>query len=145
MKRISRRLRPATVTLYNHISTTAGVATYQRTVLKHVSLNTGYQQTLSKRGVSTTDKAQLILELRDLDAGGRIYSPLPVWIAALDKTGLFTFAADKDFFVEGEVSDELPPMSKQQMQGKFQVFSITACNTPSTDGSAPVLLVVTGK
>lgn len=144
LKVMARRLRPQTVTLYNYLGTTAGVMQFQRTVLGHVALNTAYQQVLSMRGVTTADRAQLTVELRDIDAN-KSYLPYHEWLIKTDKTRFFTFSQSNDFFVVGDVADELPPTTKQQMQGKYQVFSVTSCMTAATDEAAPSILVVTGK
>lgn len=131
MKPISRRLRPDTITLYNYIGTDkasgAAVATYQRTSLDRVCNDTGYAQRLSQRGVSTTDNAQLTIELQDYTAtGGRTYLPYIEWKALTDKSGYFTFKATDDFFVSGNVTDTLPAETKGTMQQKYQVFSVTS-------------------
>ncbi|MEM5767585.1 MAG: hypothetical protein AAGU32_04765, partial [Bacillota bacterium] len=92
MKQISRRARTGTVTLYNYVSTTGGVATYQRTEIGLVYLDIGYAQRLSQRGVSVTDNAQLILDLRDMETtNGRTYQPYHDWASLTDKSGHFTF------------------------------------------------------
>ena len=144
MKVMARRLRPQTVTLYNYLGAVGGAMQFQRTVLGRVALNTAYQQALSMRGVTTTDKAQLTVDLRDVDAS-RQYIPYHEWLTKVDKSGCYTFAQSNDFFVVGDVSDELPPLTKQAMAGKYQVFSVTSCATAATDSDKPAILVVTGR
>jgi len=127
MKIISRRARPSTITLYNLVSTTAGISTYQRTVIERVYLGTGYDQRLSQRGVSTSDKAQLIIDTRDIAVtSDREFLDAKSWDALTDKAGHFTFHTANDFFVEGNVADTLPTETKATMQKKYQVFSITS-------------------
>lgn len=139
MKIISRRARPHKVTVYNYVSSVAGVATYQRTVIDRVYLDTGYAQRLSQKGVNTSDKAQLIIDLRDVETNGRTYLAPLDWAALADKTGNFTFATANDFFIVGEVEDELPSLTKAQMIQKHQCFSVTSV---SLNG---YILQVTGK
>ena len=144
MKVMARRLRPQTVTLYNYLGTVGGAMQFQRTVLGRVALNAAYQQALSMRGVTTTDKAQLTVDLRDVDAS-RQYIPYHEWLTKADKSSYYTFAQSNDFFVVGDVADELPPLTKQAMAGKYQVFSVTSCATAATDKDSPSVLVVTGR
>ena len=144
MKVMARRLRPQTVTMYNYLGAVGGAMQFQRTVLGRVALNTAYQQALSMRGVTTTDKAQLTVDLRDVDAS-RQYIPYHEWLTKTDKASFFTFAQINDFFVVGDVADELPPLTKQAMAGKHQVFSVTSCATAATDSNNPAILVVTGR
>lgn len=143
MKIISRRARPHTVTLYNYLSAAAGVATYQRTVLRWVYLDTGYQQRLSQRGVATEDAAQLILDLRDLEAtDGRTFISPWDWGRLTDeqKAQYFTFMTKQDFFCCGEVPEILPPATKQTMMGKYQCLSVTSVSVPIVpmDGTVEV-------
>lgn len=140
---MARRLRPQTVTLYNYTGTVDGDMQFQRTVLGRVALNMAYQQALSMRGVTTTDNAQLIIDLRDVEAN-RAFIPYHDWMATKDKERYFTFAQDKDFFVEGATDDNLPPLTKQQMQGRHQAFSVKSCTIAATDDNKPCILVVTG-
>ena len=144
MKVMARRLRPQTVTMYNYLGAVGGAMQFQRTVLGRVALNTAYQQALSMRGVTTTDKAQLTVDLRDVDAS-RQYMPYHEWLTKVDKSVCYTFAQSNDFFVVGDVVDELPPLTKQAMAGKYQVFSVTSCGTAATDSNNPAILVVTGR
>jgi len=148
MKTISRRARPHNITLYNYLSTAAGAMAFQRTVIKRVGLDTSYQQRLSMRGVSTTDTAQLIIDLRDIQTtGGRTFISIVGWKALTDaqKAQHFTFATDKDFFVQGEVPDMLPIVTKQQMQSKYQCLSITSAAIPASDHAEPVIVEVLAK
>ncbi len=150
MKVISRRARPHTITLYNYISTTAGAAAYQRTVIDRVYLDTAYQQRLSARGVSTSDKAQLIIDLRDITTtSDRTFLSFPEWqqLSAQQKAGYFTFGSSNDFFISGVATETLPPATKQQMITKYQCFSVTAAGVPAAALGKPQLqiLEVTGK
>jgi len=148
MKKISRRARPHTITLYNYLSTTNGVAVYQRTVIERLSLDTAYQFRLSQRGVATTDRAQLFVELRDMTTtGNRTFLPFPLWaqLTAEQKALYFTFGVTNDFFIQGTVPEELPPTTKQQMINKYQCFSVTAAGVPASDSAGPVIVEVTGK
>jgi len=132
MKTISRRARNKKITLYNLVSSAAGVSTFQRTVINRVYLDTGYAQRLSSRGVATQDKAQLIIDLRDMaTTSNRAFMPYKDWAALTDKAGHFTFNAGGDFFVEEEVTDELPAMTKQQMQVKYPCFSVASVADPA--------------
>ena len=144
MKVMARRLRPQTVTLYNYLGTVGGAMQFQRTLLGRVALNTAYQQALSMRGVTTTDKSQLTVDLRDVGTN-KSYLPYHEWLTKADKSGYYTFAQSNDFFVVGDVADELPPLTKQAMAGKYQVFSVTSCATAATDSDSPAILVVTGR
>lgn len=131
MKTISRRARNKTVTLYNFVSSAAGVATYQRTVLSLIYLDTGYAQRLSARGVATQDKAQLIIDLRDFTAtNARAFVSLREWVELENKADYFTISTQNDFFVEGEAVDELPTVTKQQMQVKYQCYGVSSVSVP---------------
>lgn len=142
-KIISRRARPHTVTLYNFVSSTNGVATYQRTVLKRVLLDTTYQKRLSQRGVTVSDTAQLIIDLRDISAtSDRIFKDPVAWGLLTDKTGSFTFSPKTDFFVQGEVADTLPTETKGTMQKKHPVLSVTSLGTPASSSSATTIIEV---
>ena len=148
MKMISRRARPHIITLYNYLATSAGVAEYQRTVIKHVHLDTAYQQRLSQRGFATTDKAQLIIDLRDIEAtDDRTFLPFSEWqqLPAGQKPQHFTFSISNDFFVHGIASEALPPATKQQLIAKYQCFSVTSCSAPASSFTAPTIVEVTGK
>lgn len=146
MRIISRRARPHKITLYNLISTAAGVATYQRTVIDRVLLDESYQQRLAQKGVSTADTAQLIIDLRDVTVtDSRTYLPAKEWTAREVKTSNFTFNPVSDFFVTGEVSDTLPSMTKQQMVAKYKCFSVTSAATPASDQSGPIILEILGR
>jgi len=146
MRIISRRARPHKITLYNLVSFASGVSTYQRTVIDRVLLDESYQQRLAQRGVSTADTAQLIVDLRDIDAtDDRTYLSAKEWTALADKTARFTFNPVNDFFIAGEVNDTLPAMTKQQMIAKYKCYSVTSAATPASDQSGPVILEITGR
>lgn len=148
MKRISRRARPHTITVYNYVSTTAGVATYQRTVLQQVHLDKSYQQRLSLRGVATTDTALLILDLLDtLATDNRTFIPAESWAAltTLQKAGRFTFRASDDFFVEGTSTETLPSTTKAAMQGLHRLFAVSQVSDPAHDTATAQVLEVTAK
>ena len=92
MRTISRRARPHTVTVYNYISTTAGAAAYQRTVLDHVQLDPAYQQRLTQRGIQTDDQAFMVLDLSDYTAtNGRTFIAAESWpaLTAAQKAPIF--------------------------------------------------------
>ena len=148
MKRISRRARPHNITLYNYVSSTAGVATYQRTQLKRVHLDRGYQQRLSLRGIQTEDTALLVLDLSDYEAtGDRHFVEAEVWrsTAATQKSGSFTFQT-QDFFVEGEALDELPgTTTKVALQQARRCFAVSGVYLPASGANAPQTLEVTAR
>lgn len=148
MKGISRRARPHTITLYNFVSSAAGVATYQRTVLQQVHLDKGYQQRLSQRGVSTTDTALLILDLSDTIAtSNRTFIPAESWAAltTLQKAGYFTFRAADDFFIDGTATETLPSTTKAAMQAKYRLYAVSTASDPAHDTAAARVLEVTAK
>ena len=128
MRKISRAARPHTVTVYNYQGTTAGVATYQRTQLARVCYDGAHQQKLAKRGVTTQDKAQLTIELRDLDAtANRTYVLPKTWanLTPAQRAPYFTFDTANDFFVEGACSTELPPATKAKLQKTERIIGVT--------------------
>ena len=146
--RISRRARPDTVTIYNYVSSTAGVATYQRTVLERVYLDRAYQQRLSQRGVATTDAAQMIMDLSDVTAtAARTFIAPERWpgLTALEKAQHYTFQTANDFFVEGTATETLPADTKATMQGKYRCYPIASCTLPASSHAAPVIVEVTAK
>ena len=128
MKVMSRRARPHTVTLYNYLSTTAGVASYQRTQLERVRYDSAYQQRLAKRGVATQDKVQLFIELRDVQAtADRSYVQPKIWagLTAQQRAAHFTLDVTHDFLVEDACSTEVPPGSKAGLQQGHDIIGIT--------------------
>jgi hypothetical protein len=145
---MSRRARTHTITLYNYLSTAAGAAAYQRTVIERVYLNTAYQQSLNGRGVSTTDKAMLIIDLRDIvTTDERTFLSFSDWqlLTAEAKAAFFTFSVANDFFIEGAADEELPPATKQQMIQNHQCFSVTWSGVRHAEAGQASILGVTGK
>ena len=148
MKTISRRARPHTITLYNYLGKTDGAAAYQRTVIERVFLDTSYGQHLSARGVVTTDTAQLILDLRDIETtDGRTFLPCEDWtrLTSVQKALYFTFATKYDFFIKGSALETLPDATKQDMIEKYQCLSVTTAGVPASDRDGPVIVEVTAK
>jgi len=148
MKIISRRARPHTITLYNFISTTSGIETYQRTVLQFVYLDTAYQQNSLQRGISTDDTAQLIIELRDvIITNGRSFKPYTEWkkLSVIDKANYFTFNVKKDFFIDGEATETLPDTTKAEMIEYYQCLSVTSVANPASSYNVPIILEITAK
>lgn len=148
MKKISRRARPHTITLYNYLSATNGVAVYQRTFIERVYLDLAYSQRLSQRGITTADTCRLLLDLRDLKATAeRTFVDQKDWghLNAEEKAEHFTFATGNDFFVAGKAEENLPFATKAQMVTKYQCFSISAVAIPEFWSGEPVILEVTGK
>lgn len=148
MRTISRRARPHTITVYNYISSTAGTATYQRTVLTQVHLDKGYQQRLSARGIQTEDRALLVLDLSDYTStSNRTFIAAESWpaLTAQQKALYFTFRAPEDFFLDGTATEELPTTTKATMQGKYRCFAVSSVSAPASDQIGPSILEVTGK
>ena len=146
MKVISRRARPFNVTLYNYVSTSAGVMTFQRTSIQRVSLDLAYQMELAKRGISTTNTASLIIDLRDIDTtSNRTFLTYEAWKALTDKSDYFTFNTNYDFFVVGEAAETMPTTTKAQMLAKYRCYSVTSVAIPASDSGIPIILQVTGK
>jgi hypothetical protein len=146
MKVISRRARKSNISLYNYVSTTSGVMTYQRTYIQRVSLDLAYQMKLAQRGVSTTNTAALMIDLRDIVAtSNRTFLTYEAWAALATKTGYFTFNTANDFFVVGEAAETMPTTTKAQMMAKYRCYSITGVSIPASDSGTPIILQVTGK
>lgn len=148
MKKISRRARPHTITLYNYLSVTGGVAAYQRTLIERVYLDLAYAQRLSQRGIATADTCRLILDLRDLKAsGGRTFLEQKAWgqMNADEKAEHFTFATGNDFFVMGEAEENLPSVTKAQMAAKYRCFGISSVAVAELAGGEAFIVEVTGK
>ena len=143
---ISRRSRPNTITLYNYVSTANSVATYQRTVIERVYLDPTYQHRLAQKGVATQDTAQLIIDTRDMaTTSNRVYMSAKAWAALATKTGYFTFNPATDFFVDGNVADTMPSVTKQQMIAKYTCISVTSVATPASDSDSVVTIEVLGR
>jgi len=148
MKKISRRARPHTITLYNYVDTTNGVATYQRTVLEWVYLDKAYQQRLSQRGIQTEDTGLLIVDLSDFTAtSGRTFIAAELWpaLTAQQKALHFTLRVKDDFFVDGAVTDTLPNDTKVTMQGKYRCFAVSDAAIPASNLAGPATLEVIAK
>lgn len=148
MRSTSRRMRPHVVTLYNFNRTEGGVASYQRTVLRHVQLDTGFQQKLGRMGVQTEDAATLILDLSDYEAtDGRAFVIADVWkrMTVEQRAHYFTLGASDDFFVEGDAPETLPAETKATMQKLHRCYAISKLGMPPAAGKGPVLLEVIGR
>jgi|WetSurMetagenome_2_1015567.scaffolds.fasta_scaffold21493_3 hypothetical protein len=146
MKVMSRRSRPALITLYNYVSATSSVATYQRTYIQRVSLDLAYQMKLAQRGVSTTNTAALMIDLRDITTtSNRTFMTYEAWAALTTKTGYFTFNTANDFFVVGEAAETMPTTTKAEMLAKYRCYSITGVSIPASDRGVPIILSVTSK
>lgn len=146
MKIISRRARPYDITLYNYISTVSGVASYQRTLVKRVSLDLAYQQRLSQRGVTTSNEVSMMIDLRDIETtSNRTFLIYDAWNSITDKTAYFTFNTKYDFFVVGEAIETLPEETKTDMLKKYRGYSITSVGIPASNSGTPIIIQVTGK
>ena len=146
MKVMSRRSRPESITLYNYVSASAGVMTFQRTYIQWVSLDLAYQMKLAQRGVSTTNTVSMMVDLRDIEAtSNRTFLTYEAWKALTTKTGYFTFNTNYDFFVEGEAAETMPTTTKAQMLAKYRCYSVTGVAIPASDSGTPIILTITGK
>jgi hypothetical protein len=146
MKVMSRRARPYNITLYNYVSTTSGIMTFQRTFIERVSLDLNYQMRLAQRGVSTINTTSLMIDLRDINAtSDRTFLAYDAWAALVDKTGYFTFNTNHDFFVAGEAAETMPTTTKAEMLKKYRCYSITGVGIPASDSGTPIILSVTAK
>lgn len=144
MRKLSRRARTQTITVYNYIGTTAGVAAYQRTQLDRVYLDRDYQQRLAQKGVDTKDTAYLAIETADLTAtSGRTFIAPESWagLSAQDKAKHYTFKNADDFFIAGAPTETLPTTTKVEMQRKYRCYAITSLSEPGPGGAT--LLEVT--
>jgi hypothetical protein len=146
MKVMSRRSRPASITLYNYTSTTSGVMTFQRTFIQRVSLDLNYQMRLAQHGVSTSNTASLMIDLRDIETtSDRTFLTYDAWASLADKTGYFTFNTNHDFFVVDEAAETMPPTTKAEMLKKYRCYSITGIGIPASDSGTPIILSITAK
>ena len=146
MKVMSRRARPFNVTLYNFVSTTSSVMTFQRTYIQRVSLDLAYQMKLAQRGVSTTNTVSMMIDLRDITTtSNRTFLTYEAWAALTTKAGYFTFNTANDFFVVGEAAETMPTTTKAQMLAKYRCYSVTGVAIPASDSGAPIILTVTAK
>ncbi len=146
MKVISRRARPYNITLYNYVSTASGVMTFQRTYIQRVSLDLAYQMKLAQRGVSTTNTAALMIDLRDITTtSNRTFLTYEAWAALATKTGYFSFSTANDFFVIGEAAEIMPATTKAEMLAKYRCYSITGVSVPASDSGIPIILTITAK
>jgi hypothetical protein len=146
MKVISRRARKSNISLYNYVSTTSGVMTFQRTLIKRVSLDLDYQMRLAQRGVSTANKASLMIDSRDIETtSDRTFLIYDAWAALINKTGYFTFNTANDFFVVGEATETMPTTTKAEMLKKYRCYSITGVGIPASDSGTPIILSITAK
>ena len=148
MHTISRRARPHTITVYNYVATTAGVAAYQRTVVERVHLDRAYQQRLSQRGVTTADTALLMIDLSDIKTtSNRKFIDAESWpaLSAAQQALYFTFRAPHDFFVEGTAPEALPAATKATMQAKYRCLAVSNVAIPASDTAGPRILEVTAQ
>ena len=117
---ISKRLRQHTITLYTYTGETAGVATYSRTVIAGVFLEKDYQHVMARRGITTKDVAQVIIDL-----------------SAVTVATVAEFTANS-FFCEGTVTDTIAVRHvSSELRGGSRALLLPSRN--SNNHSLPLL------
>jgi hypothetical protein len=170
---ISRMLRQDSVTIFNAIAEeTENGFRWQRTVIEGVRVEKGRGMLLREKGIESSEKAQLIIELRDYKAtDNRKYASAKVWeqYGEEEKKRWWTINSNSDFFILGDVSgmetatmaadkigEQNPELSsdfvsgvvclgKEGLMNKYEVFSITDISEEKGSGSEVIMLRVAAK
>jgi hypothetical protein len=161
---ISRMLRQDSVTIFNAIAEeTENGFRWQRTVIEGVRVEKGRGMLLREKGIESSEKAQLIIELRDYRAtDNRKYASAKEWeqYGEEEKKRRWTINSNSDFFILGVVSDkEMVTMAgvetdfvsgsislgKEELMNRYEVFSITDVSEEKGSGSEVIVLRVSAK
>jgi hypothetical protein len=106
---ISRALRQDSVTIFNAIAQEDNKGfEWQRTVIEGVRVEKGRGMLLREKGIESSEKALLIIELRDYKATDkRKYANAKEWekYGEEEKKRRWTINSARDFFILGVVSD----------------------------------------
>jgi len=124
---ISKRLRQHTITLYTYTGETDGKATYSRTVIAGVFLEKDYQHVMARRGITTKDVAQVVIDL-----------------TAVTVATTAEFTANS-FFCEGTVTDTIPASTKQAIAAARPVYTISRVYFPPCGRPEPVIMELYGR
>jgi hypothetical protein len=166
MVKISRMLRQERVTVFNGMTeeTDNGIR-WQATAIEGARVEKGRSMLLRERGIESSEKAMLIIDLRDYKAtGDRKYVNAKVWeqYGEEEKKSAWTIRSSFDFFILGIVSDrEMVTMqsselnsdfvsgvvclSKEELMNKYEVFSITDVSEEKGGGKDVIILRAAAK
>jgi hypothetical protein len=174
MQIISRHLRQDKITVFNGIAEEAdNNFRWQATVIEGVRVEKGRSMLLRERGIESTDKALLIIDLRDYKATeDRKYVNAKEWeqYGEEEKKGAWTINSSVDFFIPGVVSgSETVTMvgidtegqspdfvsgvvclgkeqsSKGELMNKYEAFSITDLSEEKGSGGDVIILRAAAK
>jgi hypothetical protein len=142
----SRLLRRNKITIFNAITKeTENDIRWQATVIDRARVDTGRGMMLRDRGVESSDKALLFVELRDYTAtGNRTYITAKSWdnLCDKDKLAKWTIKPNSDFWVLGDMSTF---SSKEELMNKCEVFSVTDVMEEQADNNSPIILRATAR
>lgn len=129
-----------TVTLYNAYIVNEQV-TWHRRVLKNVFLNNNRQYIQSKTGAIIDTVSLLIIS----DTEDYI-SPVEWTRLPNDKmhTRWTVGASERDFYVVGEVFDDIPPYTERQIKATYENYTIKTSDTKPDFNGGIHRIVVTG-
>ena len=118
---ISARLRRDTITLYTYKGLDVDKKpSYDRLVIRGVFFEKDYALVMERRGVTTRDSAQVVIDL--------VATPVVVTMTP------------NSFFVSGECTDEVPPKTKQELAVERQVYTISRSYFPPNGRASATIL-----
>jgi hypothetical protein len=161
---ISRALRQDSVTIFNAIEQEDNKGfEWQATVIEGARVEKGRGILLREKGIESSEKAQLIIELRDYKAtDNRKYANAKAWeqYGEEEKKRWWTINSASDFFIPGVVSDKETVvmagvetdfvsgsicLGKEELMNKYEVFSITDISEEKGSGSEVIMVRVAAK
>jgi hypothetical protein len=155
---ISRMLRQDRVTMFNgKTEETDNGIRWQATVIEGARVEKGRSMLLRERGIESSEKAMLIIDLRDYKAtDDRKYVNAKVWeqYGEEEKKGGWTIRSSFDFFILGDVGEEgrmsslaglASLASKEELMNKYEVFSITDVSEEKGGGKDVIILRAAAK
>jgi hypothetical protein len=134
---ISRKLRQDKITLFNAIEEeNENELKWQITMIERVRLENGRSMRLREKGIESSEKALLIIDLRDCKTtDGRKYATAKVWENYEEgKKNFWTIRSSLDFFIPNIIPVN-SRLGKEELMNKYEVLSIT--DISEEKGSSP--------
>jgi hypothetical protein len=149
MQIISRFLRQDKITIFNGIAgKTDNNFRWQVTVIEGARVEKGRGMLLRERGIESSDKALLIIDLRDYKAtDNREYVNAKKWEQSgqEEKKRAWTMMSSFDFFIATVVEEDDRLKSKEELMNKYEVFSITDVSEEKGSGEDIIILKAVAK
>lgn len=158
MVKISRMLRQERVTVFNGMTeeTDNGIR-WQATAIEGARVEKGRSMLLRERGIESSEKALLIIDLRDCETtDNRKYVTAKEWeqYGEEEKKSAWTIRSSFDFFILGDVVGKgrlssfaglASLASKEELMNKYEVFSITDVSEEKGGGKDVIILRAAAK